>query len=196
MSAKGIQNYKENTEESFPFSTLIPGDIVLIREPRYDGSIFALSYWSHCLIYVGNDEFIDATGWRGVSRSSVEKFKNRTDIDNYAILRVKGNYDVKKVIDFVEDKISYPYDFRAWFFPAKQLNPQKEEEGYGYTCTELIWAAYKSAVGIDIDSNGRGWITLWEMYTNKNIDVIYVQYPKEVVLKGFQLIFNFLTCYV
>jgi uncharacterized protein YycO len=175
------------------FNMLKPGDILMIHEPRYDRTILGISYWTHCLIFVNNDEFIDATGRYGVRISTLEKVKNRDNFDNYAILRVKGNYDVTKVIDFVEDKIGYPYDFRGWYFPDKQINPQKGEKGYGYTCTELIWAAYKATVDINIDSNGRGWITPWEMYTNKNIDVLYVQNPAAVVLKGVKLLFVLLT---
>jgi len=179
-----------------PFSLLETGDILLIYEPRYEKGILTLSYWSHCLLYVGNDEFIDATGRLGVSRSPVEKTKARTDVDNFAILSVKGDYDVSKVVSFVEDKIGYPYDFRALMSPQKQINASKSEYGYGYTCTELIWAAYLDGVNINLDSNNRGWMTLWEMYTNKNVEVKYVQKPEKVVLKGFEIIFNLFTCYI
>ena len=192
-SCKEIGRNIDNKFENDPFIMLKPGDILMIHEPRYDDTILGLCYWSHCLIFVGNDEFIDATGRFGVRSSPVEKVKNRDNFDNYAILRVKGNYDVTKVIDFVEDKIGYPYDFRYLLSPKKQINASKGEEGYGYTCTELIWAAYKATVDINIDSNGRGWITPWEMYTNKNIEVLYVQNPAAVVLKGIKLLFVLLT---
>ena len=58
-----------------------PGDILMIHEPKYDRTILGLSYWTHCLIYVGNDKFIDATGRYGVRSSTLEKVKNRDNFD-------------------------------------------------------------------------------------------------------------------
>ena len=65
-SCKEIGRNIDNKFENDPFIMLKPGDILMIHEPRYDDTILGLSYWSHCLIYVGNDEFIDATGMFGV----------------------------------------------------------------------------------------------------------------------------------
>lgn len=173
-----------------------PGDIVLIHQLRYVGTFLTWNYWSHAFIYVGNNLFIDSNGPRGVGYSTLTSFNKATDFDNYAVLRVKGNPDIPKVIAFVEDKIGYPYDYASLFRARKQINASKGEFGYGYTCTELIWAAYLSEANINLDNNGRGWITTWEIYCNKNVEILYVQHPEDVVLRGFQLIYTILTSYI
>jgi len=186
-------NLNDDSSKVDILSNMLPGDIILIRQPRYVGTFLGLTYWTHTYIYIGNNQLIDSNGPNGVSYSTVDDFRDYPDYNNYVILRVKENPDLTGVFAFLEDKIGYPYDYSSIFFPKKEINASKGEFGYGYTCTELIWAAYMGGAKINLDNNNRGWITPWELYNSKHLEVIYTQHPDDVHLNWLEIIFNFIT---
>ena len=165
----------------------------MVRRSIYNGTIWNSWYWSHCFLYIGSNTFINACG-NGTMCVSASKLWDG-DIYNYVILRVKGNPNISGVIDFALDKLGTPFDYTSLFLLTKQLDPSPNHYGYGYYCSEFIWASYLGGANIDLDPNGKGCITIWEIYTSDKVEKLYVDKPDDVGLRGLSL-FLYLLCLI
>ena len=104
-------------------------------------------YWHHTNIYVGDGKIIESLPPK-VREVNYEIIHTATDV---AVYRVKTTDEIKrKAVKFCKDKVGTLFSFRyAYIFPI--LYPSVSHvEGDRYYCSELVWAAYKSA-GIDIN---------------------------------------------
>jgi len=183
VDSTGIKNQiKTSAVKNPPVLDFKPGDILLIHIPDYDGTIWNIAYWSHSYLYLGSDIFINACG-KGVMCTNSSKLwgVSAYSITNYAQLRVNGNFDVNKVINFTKSKIGLPFDYLSLFLITKQVNPTKGDFGYGYYCSELPWAAYIYGANINLDSNRIGWVTPWNLYVSKHVTKIYVYDPNIII---------------
>jgi len=102
------------------------------------------------------------------------------NVSNWAHLRVNQNFNNSDVIRFAEECIGQPFDMISLYLMTKQVDPPFWHFGYGYYCTELIWASYMVGANIDLDPDHVGWITLLEIYNSNYIDKIYVEDPNRV----------------
>lgn len=152
-------------------SKMKPGDIIQFHKPNL--GIWNLYYWTHTIMYIGNDMIIQA-GHPVTSQNIYDYFKGKT-IDNLAILRAKNISlsTINKVIEFATKQVNKPYDIWSIWRLTKQLDPPQDHPGYGYYCTELVWASYFSQ-GIDLDINHFGMINPMEIYMNNKLSLIYV----------------------
>ncbi|PKN66550.1 MAG: hypothetical protein CVU57_06215 [Deltaproteobacteria bacterium HGW-Deltaproteobacteria-15] len=136
--------------------TLLPGDLIFIRTPGWTGPFdLADESYTHVGMYVGNDEMIEATSRRahGTSRTGVHFSPLRGwahPIEPFATaFRVKGatTDQREKAVNFAIDMAQKDraYDMNVF---SKQLY------GKSYYCSELIWAAYYHAAGIDLGRTG------------------------------------------
>jgi hypothetical protein len=169
-------NRKLKISELLP--KLKPGDILQIRDPTMD-FVWKMDYWCHTMMYIGKNkdgvhELIHSCG-NGVEIIPLRSKLDNENITNWTALRVKGTPDINKVIRFAKSKIDQPFDMWSLYHITKQIEPTEEHFGYGYYCTELVWAAYKKT-GVDIDPNRFGWITDWEVYSSKQIERIYIKH--------------------
>jgi len=150
-----------------------PGDIIQYHHP--DKLIpWNMFYWSHTIMYIGNDTIIHASG--KVRTSNIyDFFRCISDMDNFTVLRVKNVLQdiINKVVDFVKEQIGKPFDMWSLYRFTKQKDPPSDHPGFGYYCTELIWAAYIVRAGIDLDMNNVGWINPMEIYMNRKVKLIY-----------------------
>jgi len=173
MNVKSI--YSEKYINNFE-----PGDILFFHDSRFDGTIWNLFYWTHCCMYIDLDIFIWACDT--IREDNLSTILTYFNTSNWAHLRVNIIFDKDKLIDFAEDCKGQPFDMISLYLMTKQVNPPRWHFGYGYYCTELIWASYLGGVNINLDPNLRGWITPLEIYYNKNIEKIFVENPNEVPL--------------
>jgi len=150
-----------------------PGDIIQIHIP---GKWFPwnMYYWSHTLMYVGDNNLVHS----GVVQENIYTyFDKHTDIDNFTVLRVKGVTagTLTKVVVWTKAQIGKPFDMWSLYRLTKQIDPPSDHPGYGFYCTELIWAAYFSQANIDLDKNHIGWINPMEIYMNTQVSLVYIK---------------------
>ncbi len=129
---------------------------------------------------------LDTPDDKGVKEVGVSSWIYASHVNNYAILRSNEDQDQDQVISFCRDKIGQPYDYdsllTAWTNPQlthKQLDAQETEHGYGYYCTELVWAAYNMKCGIDLDPDS-SWVSTMDIYENEYLDVVYLENSESV----------------
>jgi len=106
-----------------------PGDILLRRYTHYVGSMLTPGYWSHCALYIGdNNDIIHAAGG-GVNTTDILTFM-RTD--SLALVRCDDVDLLPAAIAYAKEKLAaqvpYDYDFKA--------------ENDALYCSELIWEAF------------------------------------------------------
>lgn len=136
---------------SLDLSKLEPGDIIVCH--GCSGALISpfldiAGYWHHASMYIGNGKMIEA--WEeGVRVVPVDMVRNA---DSVAVFRVKTSDEIKqKAIEWSLGKLGLPYDFKWLSYVGG-----KEIEGDSYYCSELIWAAYLTSGGPDLDQNP-GW---------------------------------------
>ncbi|MDK2794913.1 MAG: hypothetical protein PWQ22_1192 [Archaeoglobaceae archaeon] len=136
---------------SLDLSKLEPGDIIVCH--GCSGALISpfldiAGYWHHASMYIGNGKMIEA--WEeGVRVVPVDMVRNA---DSVAVFRVNTSDEIKqKAIEWSLGKLGLPYDFKWLSYVGG-----KEIEGDSYYCSELIWAAYLTSGGPDLDQNP-GW---------------------------------------
>ena len=118
------------------------GDIICVSG---NGSLADLipGRYEHAQIYIGHGQVIEAHGVGEIL--GVHYGIPREGGDVY---RVKTSSEIKQAaVDWTRSKVGLPYNY--WLFD-KRIN------GNSYYCSELIWAAYLTCGGPDIDQNP-GW---------------------------------------
>jgi len=172
FSLNGISNEPE----------LQTGDIILIRLNSVVPKFWNLRYWTHSVIYIGDigDGFnvVESSPLGGVEYSNLDA--NVGHCDNWAILRVfEDPHDADAAIAFAIDKKNQdrPFDFQSLILPRKQIDGLNSSAGFGYYCTELVWASYFSGCGINLDDNNFSWINPLEIYYSNCIILRWTQYP-------------------
>jgi uncharacterized protein YycO len=166
---------------------LQPGDIIQIH--CLYGGIWNLHYWTHTMLYIGGNMVIHAGGQGGVHYSTIPEAYAAQEaahgpITNKAYLRVKSgiSVDINDVLNFADNKEGQTFD--SWSISPlhweKQYNPSPDHPGYGYYCTELVWASYLSD-GLEIEETPDEYtINPLEVYYSGALDVTYCQYPDDV----------------
>ncbi|TFF89612.1 MAG: hypothetical protein EU548_07220 [Promethearchaeota archaeon] len=123
------------------------GDIIAVSGVKWgDGAL--PGHYTHIAIYVGNGLIVEAMPG-GVRYAYAYIVHGASDA---AIIRVRASSSVKRAAaNFCKRKVGRPYDY-IWltYYGGKQVY------GYRYYCSELAWAAYKHAAGINIDRHP-GW---------------------------------------
>ena len=105
------------------YPVLLKGDIVQLHFTGfYKEKFWNYQYWSHTVLYIGNDEYIHSIIHDGLHLSNdmsqtIHEIKSNTNW-NYAISRVTYNKeDINNVIDFANLRINERrYDFFLCFF--------------------------------------------------------------------------------
>lgn len=168
-----------------PPPDLHPGDIIQARWDKAEPKCWNMHYWTHTLLYIGDTDagfnVVHSTPSEGVHLGKLSECIE--DCDNWAILRVfEDPIDGDAVIVFAMDKENdnRPFDYRSLILPRKQINGHWPFVGYGYYCTELVWASYLSGVGIDLDDNGFSWINPLELYYSSCITEKWTEHPELV----------------
>jgi len=149
------------------------GDIIQIHRED-SGPFWGFFYWEHTLMYIGNDTMIHA-GAPVKTANIYEYFSNNVKITNYVILRPNGITQAQKdsAVNFVKNQIGKPYELWSLFRFTKQVNPEPDNLGYGYYCTELVWAAYFQA-GLDLEIAQIGLVNPMEIYMSRKLDIIHI----------------------
>ncbi|MFC2099568.1 YiiX/YebB-like N1pC/P60 family cysteine hydrolase [Candidatus Bipolaricaulota bacterium] len=140
---------------------IIPGDILLCRTP---GSPFhlvpgmdVLMDWTHCGLYVGRGRVVEAVA-SGVVVTDLEDWDHPGKEAVRAIRVTVASSEARRIAaKFALGQIGCLYDFN---YSTKSIDPRHtgirtfERELGAWYCSELVWAAYKSAgeeLGIDLD---------------------------------------------
>ncbi len=151
--------YQESQGNSLDLDKLQEGDLIMLTD------LYALDYampghWDHCVMYVGNDEFIAARP-DGVKTMSVSTVHNAGEA---AIYRVNTTDEViQGAIDYTMDQIGKPFDYSFLFWPGS-----KDAHSDEWYCTELIWAGYY-VNGVDIDANSGYHYKYWNSVAAQEI---------------------------
>ena len=108
--------------------------------------------WDHAGIYIGNNEFIEASEEVWITNLSVIQTWAK-DI-TYGTVKTSNESQRQNAIEFAESQLGKPFDpykcfLMPWFKRPKDPNPDAE----AWYCSELVWAAYYNQV-IDIDRSG------------------------------------------
>lgn len=116
------------TDQRRVLSILEPGDIVFRRYSHYLGSLVVPGYWSHCGIYIGENNIIHAAGG-GVTLDDILTFMRA---DSIAVLRCTDVGLTLNAIDYSEEQylnqVPYDYNFKA--------------ENDALYCSEMVWEAF------------------------------------------------------
>ena len=146
-SSRATNNLMNIKNESISNNIVLPyvraGDIVFMELDNYSCK---LPGWDHCGIYVGNNEFIHASGYLNcVDKQDLSLFKSLDCEIVYGKVITSNKVQRINAINFAEGQIGKPYN-------ALELkDPSFDSEAW--YCSELVWAAYLSQ-GIDLDRNG------------------------------------------
>jgi len=141
-------------KNTFDFSLLEAGDVLLVANPGDRWYIRTFLFWSHNGLvtgYGGDTAVIDAVReprspddrgpfWQ-VKYATFEEYSNNFDI---LALRVKCSPEVKAAaVAYAESKVGTPFgrSYREILFSRKRTDT--------YSCANLLWQAYK-AQGIDL----------------------------------------------
>ncbi len=135
---------------SHPYpSNLEAGDLVFGYTPWL--SIIP-GYWTHVGIIKGYNPsihdwiVIEATPEYGIKTTPLREFLQRYPV--VAAERVYTSNDIRLgAVQFAKEQIGKPYDWHLW---------TKHVYGPDYYCSELVWASYLVAGGIDLDEHP-GW---------------------------------------
>ncbi|WAH38751.1 YiiX/YebB-like N1pC/P60 family cysteine hydrolase [Alicyclobacillus dauci] len=124
---------------SVDFHIAEQGDIILCHNPHG-----AYGYWTHAVLYVGNEQVIDATDFsRGTKLQSVNNYR---DYDEVMILRPKVPVKLRREAAQVARKeVGIPYD------PLGFLG-----DIHSVYCSKLVWQVY-SKVGVQLCAV-HGWV--------------------------------------
>jgi len=146
-SSGAMNNQIKIKKESLSKNVVPPyiraGDIVFMEQNNY-----SLKYpgWDHCGIYVGNNEFIHASGYlQCVVKQNISLFEQFDCEIVYGKVITSNETQRINAINFAEGQIGKPYNVRH----LKHTNFNST----AWYCSELVWAAYLNQ-GIDIDRNG------------------------------------------
>lgn len=152
---------------------LKPGDILQYHIPNE--GLWNLFYWTHTVMYIGDNKVVGAGG-PSAPEDIYYFFGKQQVMDNYTALRLKGITEEQrqKVVQFAIEAAAKPYDFWSIVRITKQLNPPANHPGYGYYCTEMVWANYFINCGVDLDMNHFGQINPMEIYMNRKLELLYV----------------------
>jgi len=131
--------------------TLDVGDLLLCRSEK---SWVPGKEWTHVGMYVGNDEVVEAVVeseyGKGVIISPLSSWSwpKKTYVRALSVVTADPQIRAEAAL-FARSKEGQPYDKWSLVFLRKQ------ENGERWYCSELVWAAYRSASNgqIDLDSN-------------------------------------------
>jgi PKD repeat protein len=126
------------------------GDLLLCRSPKS----WVPGFWTHCGIYIGDNQVVEALGFKGVVKNPLSdwSFPNKKCV---TALRVETDPNTrKKAANFAISREGRPFDLWSIFYLQKQRGGGALLSEVWY-CSELVWAAYLSASNdqIDLDSN-------------------------------------------
>ncbi len=166
---------------TFDFSLLEPGDLVLVANPTDPWPIRAFLFWSHVAVYVGESEdrtFVDAVNlpvrragrrsergqpWQRVRYTSLRMFRSYLDV---LVLRPDLPVEARMAAaEFARAQVGKPFPSRlgaAMLKPAQARGPaggRKEAPPGEFTCSSLVWHAYRRQ-GLDLSSGLLGGILL------------------------------------
>jgi uncharacterized protein YycO len=147
-SSGAINNQIDKKNESISKYVVPPsiqvGDIVFMEIDNYYCKIPG---WDHCGIYVGNNEFIHASGYLNcVVKQNISFFEQFDDVEIVYGKVITSNEEQRiNAINFAEGQIGKPYNAR------ESKNPSFDSQAW--YCSELVWAAYLNQE-IDLDING------------------------------------------
>lgn len=135
------------------------GDVVLVEgATKFSTAIKYLtqSTWSHTMLYVGNDEFVEADVSKGIIRSHIDKLQGyhtricrpvgltTNDIDALcyqAISKIGGTYDLRNVLDlmrYLVPILPFPARHRRKLLAFGSGDPTKA------VCSTLVAEAFES----------------------------------------------------
>ncbi len=151
---------------TFDFSTLEPGDLVLVANPTDPCPTQAVVFWSHVAIYVGESEdraFVDAVDlpvrraerlrqrgraslWSKVRFTPLGTFRRYTDV-----LALRPDLPAEKrksAAEYARAQVGRPFDRRVLSAFLRSVSLRRSGR---FTCANLIWHAYL-AQGFDLAS--------------------------------------------
>ena len=75
-ACSGIQCYRNTSIRAIEFNILEEGDLLLCRSPKS----WVPGFWTHCGIYIGDNQVVEALGFKGVVNNSLSNwsFPNKT----------------------------------------------------------------------------------------------------------------------
>ena len=138
---------------------LKPGDVVLVEGcTKFSTAIKYLSQstWSHAMLYVGSDQFIEADVSKGIIRSDLQELKDyytricrpvglsQADIDAvcyHAVSKLGGTYDLRNVFDLIRylvPVLPFPARHRRKLLAFGSGDPTKA------VCSTLVAEAFES----------------------------------------------------
>jgi uncharacterized protein YycO len=135
---------------------LLAGDLIFIRTPGWTAPFDLVNQsYTHVGMYIGGGQMIEASLYpahgsvkKGVHLSPLSGWANPTEpfVTAYRV-RKATPLQRQAAVDFARSLLpkEVPYDMNVF---SKQLY------GNSYYCSELIWAAYYHAAGIDLGQTG------------------------------------------
>lgn len=127
-----------------------PGDILLCHNPHG-----AYGYWTHAVLYVGNNQVVDANDFsRGTVVEDASHYRN---YDEVILLRPNASLQVRRAAaDAARSRIGTPYD------PLSALRDSRSAY-----CSKLIWEAYAN-VGVQL-CKASGWVLPDQIATSAHV---------------------------
>ena len=157
--------------------TLKNGDLLLCRS--YSSFIPNVDFWTHVGIYVEeSNKVVEATGGSKVVTSPLAEWswfgQNGRSETCVEAIRVKTNDSTRdKAVAFALDKVGQPYDLCSILLNKKQEGGDCWlcEKWY---CSELVWAAYLSASGgqINLDQDELGLVSPDDIDSDDDVEMI------------------------
>lgn len=135
------------------------GDVVLVEgNTKFSTAIKYLSQstWSHAMLYIGNDEFVEADVSKGIIRSDISKLEGyhtricrpigltEQDLDSvcyHAVSKLGGTYDLRNVFDLIRylvPVLPFPARHRRKLLAFGSSDPTKA------VCSTLLAEAFES----------------------------------------------------
>jgi hypothetical protein len=135
------------------------GDVVLVEgRTKFSTAIKYLSQstWSHAMLYVGNDEFIEADVSLGIIRSNIQELESyhtricrpigltQDEVDSvcyHAVSKLGGTYDLRHVFDLVRYLVPilpFPARHRRKLLAFGSRDPTKA------VCSTLVAESFES----------------------------------------------------
>lgn len=183
---------------------LKPGDVVLVEgNTKFSTAIKYLtqSTWSHAMLYIGNNQCIEADVSKGIIRSDIEELRDyhtricrpigltRAELDAicyHAVSKLGGTYDLRNVFDLVRylvPVLPFPVRHRHKLLAFGSGDPTKA------VCSTLVSECFESVSYPILPEKGRAKKLFKKHYTlitPRDFDLSpYFDVVKPTVLEGF-----------
>jgi hypothetical protein len=180
------------------------GDVVLVEgNTKFSTAIKYLtqSTWSHAMLYIGNDKFIEADVSKGIIRSDIAELEdyvtricrpvglNPTELDAvcyHAVSKLGGTYDLRNVFDLVRylvPVLPFPVRHRHKLLAFGSGDPTKA------VCSTLVSECFESIGYPVLPEKGRSMKLFKKHYTlitPRDFDLSpYFDVVKPSVIEGF-----------